>query len=71
MSAKWSIIKVLACFLLICSSVGYAQEVKTITIEPRQMFRDTIIITRYDTVWMEKEKVRKPDSDTHEAAIRR
>jgi len=56
MSVKWSIIKVLICFLLVCSSAGYAQEVNTITIEPRRIFRDTVIIMKHDTVWLEKEK---------------
>lgn len=56
MSVKWSIIKALTCFLLVCSSTGYAQEANTITIEPRRVFRDTVIITKHDTVWLEKEK---------------
>ena len=58
MSVKWSIIKALTCFLLVCSSTGYAQEANTITIEPRRVFRDTVIITKHDTVWLEKEKVK-------------
>ena len=58
MSVKWSIIKALTCFLLVCSSTGYAQEASTITIEPRRVFRDTVIITKHDTVWLEKEKVK-------------
>ena len=55
MSAKWSIIKALTCFLLVYSSTGYAQEVKTINTEPAQVFRDTIIIVKHDTIWIEKE----------------
>ena len=47
MSAKWSIIKALTCFLLVYSSTGYAQEVKTINTEPAQVFRDTIITVSY------------------------
>ena len=53
MSVKWSITKILMCSLLAYSSVSYAQETKTI--EAHQVFRDTVIITKYDTVWMEKE----------------
>lgn len=63
MSVKWSIIKVLICFLLVCSSAGYAQEVNTITIEPRRIFRDTVIIMKHDTVWLEKEKVKIDSTD--------
>lgn len=55
MSVKWSIIKASLCLLLACSSAGYAQEVKTATIEPYPMLRDTVIITKHDTVWIEKE----------------
>jgi len=63
MSVKWSIIKALTCFLLVCSSTGYAQEANTITIEPRRVFRDTVIITKHDTVWLEKEKVKIDSAD--------
>ncbi len=63
MSVKWSIIKALTCFLLVCSSTGYAQEASTITIEPRRVFRDTVIITKHDTVWLEKEKVKIDSAD--------
>lgn len=58
MSAKWYIIKVTLCTLVFCTMTGRAQEVNTISEEPRRMFRDTIIITKHDTVWMEKEKVK-------------
>ena len=63
MSVKSSIIKALTCFLLVCSSTGYAQEASTITIEPRRVFRDTVIITKHDTVWLEKEKVKIDSAD--------
>lgn len=58
MSAKWYIIKATLCMLAFCTLTGRAQEVNTISEEPRRMFRDTIIITKHDTVWMEKEKVK-------------
>ena len=64
MSAKWSIIKALICFLLVYSSTGHAQEVKTINTEPAQVFRDTIIIVKYDTVWLEKEETKIDSADT-------
>lgn len=63
MSAKWSIIKALTCFLLAYSSTGYAQEVKTTDIEPAQVFRDTVIIVKHDTVWVEKGKVQIDSAD--------
>ena len=49
------------CSLLVCSSVAHAQETKTI--EPHQVFRDTVIIMKYDTVWMEKERVKIDSAD--------
>lgn len=61
MSMKWSIIKASMCLFAIGSTIiGHAQEANTITVEPNRMFRDTIIITKYDTVWVEsiKEKVK-------------
>ena len=63
MSAKWSIIKALTCFLLVYSSTGYAQEVKTINTEPAQVFRDTIIIVKHDTIWIEKETTQIDSAD--------
>ena len=84
MSAKWSIIKALTCFLLVYSSTGYAQEVKTINTEPAQVFRDTIIIVKHDTIWIEKETTQidsadiskkrssrydKSDTDSYQTAI--
>ena len=64
--AKWSIIKALICFLLVYSSTGHAQEVKTINTEPAQVFRDTIIIVKYDTVWLEKEETKIDSADISE-----
>lgn len=59
MSAKWSIIKAsLLCLSVFCAFAGQAQEAKTISVEPRSMFRDTVIITKVDTVWVEREKVK-------------
>lgn len=69
MSVKSSIIKALTCFLLVCSSTGYAQEASTITIEPRRVFRDTVIITKHDTVWLEKEKVKIDSADNVPAVM--
>lgn len=62
MSVKWSIIKALTCFLLVCSSTGYAQEANTITIEPRRVFRDTVIITNMIPCgWRKKSKIDSAD----------
>ena len=63
MSVKWSIFKILSCFFLVCSPSVCAQEAKTIAIEPQQICRDTVIITKYDTVWIEKGKTKIDSAD--------
>lgn len=57
MSAKSYISKILMSFMLLVSSVAYSQKSNTIIIEPRQLFRDTIIITQYDTVWIKRSMI--------------
>lgn len=63
MSVKWSIFKILSCFFLVCSPSVCAQEAKAIAIEPQQICRDTVIITKYDTVWIEKGKTKIDSAD--------
>ena len=63
MSVKWSIFKILSCFFLVCSPSVCAQEAKTIAIEPQQICRDTVIITKYDTVWKETGKTKIDSAD--------
>lgn len=58
MSTKWFIFRVLLCIPALWALTGRAQESNTICIEPRQMYRDTVIITKYDTLWIVKEKVK-------------
>lgn len=63
MNAKWSIIKAVLCSIALCTLTARAQEANTISVEPRRMFRDTIIITKVDTVWVEREKVKIDSAD--------
>lgn len=63
MSVKWSIIKALACLLVCCSATVRAQEVETMKIEPQQIFRDTVILVKHDTVWIKRERVKIDSAD--------
>lgn len=57
MNAKLPITKTWICLLLACPLMGRAQEAMETSIVPQQVAKDTVIIIKHDTVWLEKEKV--------------
>ena len=57
MNAKLPITRTWICLLLACPLMGRAQETMETPIAPQQVAKDTVIIIKHDTVWLEKEKV--------------